>query len=214
LLTNLVQVHPWYVVADRDAYTPEEISSAQAIEEILHSCKSLAEEINQSAASEYEKARKVGYADGIEAAKNEALKKCIELAESAADYVRQFDKEIVSLVTQTIANALPMLPQESLLPILVEQALAEIKIGKFLLFKCHPDSLDTLQKIVMQLKESNPQLEHLKVTPDSSFKKFECLVETGFGSVHTNLESLLKIILRRLDSPARRLPSLDLEEAE
>jgi flagellar biosynthesis/type III secretory pathway protein FliH len=214
LLINLVQVHPWYVVVNNKNHQPEELASADNIEDILKSCKLLAEEINHSASIEYEKARQKGYADGFAAAKDEALEECLTLAESASKYVQQFDKEIVSLVIQAVITTLPMLSQESLLPSLVEQALAKVKIGKFLIFKCHPESIGALQPVIDQLKEDNPQLEHLKIATEPAFNKFECLLETGFGSVRTNVESILKLLSKKVDFADKKLPILDFSTVE
>jgi type III secretion protein L len=214
LLINLVQVHPWYVVATEKICQPEEIASLKSVEELLSSCKTLAESINSAAAAEYAKARESGYADGIAAAKNAAVKECLALSESAAEYIRQFDKEILALVLQIVQNALPGLGQDRLLPSLAEQALAQVKIGRFLTLKCHPENLPALQPFVDRLETNNPQLEHLKILPDVALGKHECLVETNFGSVRADLEATIKLISMRLAQPTKSLPTVQLEEVE
>jgi flagellar biosynthesis/type III secretory pathway protein FliH len=197
---TLVQVYPWRLEASPQVLTPVEIESITEATQLLMACQRLAQQVRSDASTLYREAHEAGYRAGLDEGRATQFKESLALAESAATYVKQFDRELVSLVSQAILTLLPTLPAQDVLPALIKGALAKARLGRFLILRVNPMYLKLVESLLEDIHRSHPHLEWLRVVADSQMEALECEAKSKYGTIRVNLQTALQILSRSTEA--------------
>lgn len=193
---TLVQAYPWRLEAPPQVLTPVEVESINEAAQLLIACQRLAQQVRSDASTLYREAHEAGYRAGLEEGRANQLKESLALAESAAAYVKQFDRELVGVVSQAILTLLPTLPAQDVLPALIKGALAKARLGRFLILRVNPMYLALIESLLEDIHRLHPHLEWLRAVADPQMEALECEAKSKYGTIRVNLQTALQILSR------------------
>jgi type III secretion protein L len=173
---------------------PRAVAQLHELDLLLREAAQVLAEARTEAQTLREQARADGHAEGLAAAREEALHVLGQAQLQAREFVAQSEPRIAELAVAIVQRVAPGLDQEQLVASLARQALRAAQAERHLAIRVPPDAVGAAQAVLREWQSTAPPLESAQVLGDETLGPGDCVVESELGSIRAGLGAQLDAV--------------------
>lgn len=161
----------------------------------------LLEEAKKIYASERER----GYADGLNAANQEAATLVHQTAAKVDNYLASLDKDVAQLAFNIVQRIFSEFDNEELVARAAYNALADFREAKSVQIKIHPCAEDHVRNVLASYGSGHHQgAPAIIIETDDELSQGSCILSTEFAIIEATIETQLAAIAEAMGIPQRK----------
>jgi type III secretion protein L len=176
----------------------EEYRKLVEAEQIIAEADKRAEQILLAARTEYEKEKKQGYRDGLQAAKMAMSERMIEAVTKNVEYLASTETKITDLINNLVGKVIGAIDDRELIVRLVKKSLAKARAEKQVRIHVNRNEVETVNNRLDDILKEYPNISFLEVVGDKKLEPGSCILESETGTVDTSIDVQLTAIQRSL----------------
>lgn len=186
-----------------DSQSPSNVSAALSqAQSIVEAAEKRAQQLEEEAKKSYAEAKELGYQEGLESGKAQALNEAVRLIEETSDLHESLAREAANLalaIAGVVVDGEISTKPERVIQIAL-RALRESVVGESVILLCNPKDVASLESASNEFRRLAGGAA-VRVEPDETIARGGCIVRSEFGEVDASIERLLRNIAERLDLP-------------
>lgn len=196
-LNNSIHLDPQQrIVKASDVQTYLDFADLQAYgEQIIAQAQVEAEQLRQQAIDE-------GYAQGMAAAEQHIGEKLLALTSEKANFVRDVEKQLPSLVLSLVHRILADFDDAEKLASLTSEILFKIKSAQRIVIRIHTSHVDEFTQAIASRLQQTALLDCVEVEADNEVPLHQCHVEFDEGLYLLDWQSVLQQIEAQINADA------------
>ncbi len=175
--------------------TAAEAATVAEVETILAAAEAECAEMKRAAQVAYEEEKKRGYADGIQAGKEEMLLQKLNLLDESVRYMESVEDKVAEIVIKALKKCVAEIGDKELVVQIVKKAMqVVVRNQRQITVKVHSDMVPVIKSRVDSLLAEFPALTFIEVVEDAHLAQTACVVETEAGLVEASVDGQINAI--------------------
>ena len=184
--------------ADGKIVKATQFSALLEAREVLEAARRYATQIQSTIDASVEAARRAGYEEGLQLAREEFATSVVETTARIESAFMGLEARIVNTVMGALQRILLELDDHEVMEALIRRVLAEGRSQKQLRLRVCAAEFDAVNEQLAAILSDFPEVEFIDVIKDPAAAPRTCVLESEFGVVDASLEMQLAAIRRGL----------------